>query len=300
MSNNMGPSVTVVVLNWNNYGETASCLNSLSQLSYLNYEVCVVDNGSDDNSGEQLAEEFDWCNFVFSNENRGFAGGCNLGIQHALENGSEYILLLNNDIVADSDFLSPLVDTAERRSRVAAVGGVINDASGEIWFAGGKFLPHLCRGTHIQSVQKQEPYETEFITGAMMLLNSDFVRDVGGLNEDYFFGMEDLDLSLTARRRGWKLLIDPKATVVHKVSSSAGKQSPFKYYHSTRNRMYLASSKLSPVNQLVFYTVFIVTRVIRFLQWILQGRRDLVHASTAGIVDYIGDSDFKQPSDLNY
>lgn len=291
------PRVAVVILNWNNYPETAACLETLRTVSYPNLSTIVVDNGSTDGSAEKLAREFDFCEFVRSETNRGFAGGCNYGIDHAMDGTEvpEYILLLNNDIVVEQGFLAPLVAAAQSREKVAGVGGIIKDGSGEIWFAGGDFTPWLCRGNHRGEVAAGSPYETEFITGAMFLLDTQFLEDVGRLNEDYFFGMEDVDISLAARERGWKLLIAPDSTVTHNVSASAGQRSPFKYYHATRNRLQLASTHLNRREQLLFYILFSVTRIVRACQWAFEGHTDRLCAVYAGIIDYLSDSRFRRP-----
>lgn len=294
------PAVAIIVLNWNNYEDTTECLESLEEVEYPNFEVIVVDNGSTDASGDRLRDEFEWCEFVFSPQNRGFAGGCNLGIRRALRESEtpEYILLLNNDITVKREFLNHLVSVAEDQERAAGIGGVIRDLSGEIWFAGGRFVPYLCRGSHIQTIKSDEPYETEFITGAMILLDYGFLSDIGGLNEDYFFGMEDLDLCLTARQQNLKLLIAPEAQAIHDVSSSAGRRSPFKYYNSTRNRLQFASNNLSIGYRIVFYILFAFTRIARGIQWGFSNRFDLVRSVWSGVIDYLVDARFRRPEDF--
>lgn len=295
------PVVAIVILNWNNYEDTASCLESLEELIYPEYNVVVVDNGSTDDSITRLSEEFEWCEYVYSSDNLGFAGGCNLGIKQALQatNSPDYILLLNNDAIVEPDFLEGLVCTAEECKDVACVGGIIRKPSNDLWFAGGRFIPYLCRGSHIQEIKSDEPYETEFITGAMILIDAGFLSDIGGLNEDYFFGMEDVDLSLTAQKQNLRLLITPKAQATHDVSSSAGRRSPFKYYHSTRNRLQLASNHLSMEYRIIFHTTFVLTRFVRGVQWGLSGRFDLIRSVWSGFIDHLRGARFKRPEDFD-
>lgn len=295
------PTVTIITINWNNYEDTAACLESLEDLTYPAYNVVIVDNGSTDNSITRLSEEFDWCEFVYASENLGFAGGCNLGVKHTVQstNSTDYILLLNNDTIVEPEFLEQLVCVAEESKDIACVGGVIKNLSDEIWFSGGSFIPHLCRGSHIQEIKSDEPYETDFITGAMMLINADFFSNIEGLNEDYFFGMEDLDLCLTAQKQNLKLLIAPRAQAIHNVSSSAGRRSPFKYYHSTRNRLQLASNHLNVKYRILFYISFVFTRLVRGIQWGLSGRFDLIRSVWSGIIDYLQDARFKRPEEFD-
>src|SRR4051812_28779275 len=112
------PQIAAVVLNWNNYQDSRDCLLSLQQATYPRLRVVLVDNGSSDGSGEQLAAEFPGADFMSNTTNLGFARGCNVGTRHALAHGADYVLLLNNDTVVTAGFLEPAVATAEADPRV--------------------------------------------------------------------------------------------------------------------------------------------------------------------------------------
>jgi GT2 family glycosyltransferase len=296
------PKVGIVVLNWNNYEDTAECIRSLENINYENYFIVVVDNGSTDGSVEKLSEEFDH-NFVINSENKGFSGGCNAGIKHALAKGADYTLLINNDIIVEDDFLGPLVSTAENHKRVAAVGGVIYEyGSGKIWDAGGKMLP--IRGSVIRhnEIQSSEEYETEFVTCALSLLSREFLSD-NTLDEEYFFGVEEIDLSWRAIQQGWKLYTNPSCTVQHKVGNSTDKEtsggdllSNFQYYHKTRGHLYFASKNFDFTNSLKFYlaNLFIFSFYYTVLR-LSQGRPDVLYTYLIAIIDYFTDKEPKKP-----
>ena len=91
------PRVTVVVLNWNGLADTLECLNSLVRLDYPTHEVVVVDNGSTDGSVQVFREQFPMATVFETGENLGYTGGNNAGLRHALAQGADYVLLLNND-----------------------------------------------------------------------------------------------------------------------------------------------------------------------------------------------------------
>ncbi|WP_435066124.1 glycosyltransferase family 2 protein [Halobaculum sp. EA56] len=292
------PTVAVVVLNWNNYEDTAACLRSLTNVSYSETEIYVADNGSTDGSGEQLAAEFPEHEFVFNGENLGFAAGCNPAIDRALSHGAEYVLLLNNDAQVKPNFLRPLVQTAETHERVAAVGGIILDESGNIRSAGGKFYPTLTLLRH-RTDPADTVYETKFISGGMILLSSEFINEVGGLNENYFFGMEDEELAWEAQRRDWQLLIDPRSKIIHEGGASAAKQSPFRYYHDTRNRLTFATTNLPAIRLLIFIIFFSLTRFIRSVQWGIRGQREYLHATASAVLDHAKDADYRMVDDFN-
>src|SRR3954469_8557750 len=140
MNSHAQPLVYVVVLHWRNFERTCGALRSLQQISYENYRVIVVDNCSDDGSLEKLEQQFPACEFVRNESNLGFACGCNRGIRAAHLAGADYVLLLNNDMEVEPDFLDPALAAATRNNKVGLVTGKIlfGDRRNVIWQAGGR------------------------------------------------------------------------------------------------------------------------------------------------------------------
>lgn len=220
------PKVSIIVLNWNTYELTSECLESLQEITYPNYEVILVDNASGDGSGQRLAQEFPQAMFIQNEANLGFSRGCNVGIRRALTHESDYVLLLNSDSVVEKDFLEPAVELAERDDRIGLVSGKIylKDKPGYVWYAGGNVTP--LRGVVVYGwLQKDmgsfdEPRSVGFSTGAMMLIKRSVLENVGLLPEEYFFGTEEWDYSLTVRRAGYKLYYAPQSVIHHKADGS--------------------------------------------------------------------------------
>ena len=121
----MQPKVCIIVLNWNGWADTCHCLSSLQHLTYSNYRILVVDNGSTDDSVEQIRTQFPGIELVEAGSNLGFASGCNAGIARALAAGADYVWLLNNDTTVDASALGGLVDKASSGLRIGAVGSAI-------------------------------------------------------------------------------------------------------------------------------------------------------------------------------
>lgn len=288
------PSVGIVVLTWENYEDTAECLQSLRTVEYPNYHVIVVDNGSTDGSRERLVDEFDWCTFVLNDENRGFAGGNNPGIDRALSMGVDYVLLLNNDTIVPPDFLTPLVDVAETHDDVAAVGGVQYRAgTDEILNAGQRFFPYLGgRVTTHRTVRDDEPYEVSYSPTSLILLPREFIEQNDVLHEGYFVGMDDVDLAVQARQNGQRVMIAPESTIQHKEGLTS-ERSPFMTYHWMRNRLQFASQRLSLPERLVFYVGYTLTLVQFSLIWVFTRRTELLRSTYTGIKDHFTRADFR-------
>jgi GT2 family glycosyltransferase len=287
--NTARPYVVVVVLNWNDYENAQACLQSLSDVAYPNMDVVVVDNGSTDGSGERIDREFDWCEVTFTGENLGFAGGNNVGIERAREKGADYVLLLNNDTVVESDFLAPLVEAAESEDHVALVSGVIRDESGELWYSGGSFWLDRCRIKRDDAIKDEnEPYETEFVCGAMALVSSEFIEECEVFPESYFFAIEDMDISWQAKQGNWKVLVAPDAEIIHKVGASTdGERSPFRVYHETHGRLQFATGRLPIRERLRFLLFFVFSRPALYVKWYRMGASEWISANVRAILDFL-------------
>ena len=114
----MLPKVFIIILNWNNWVDTKDCLESLKTNGYQNCEVVVVDNGSDEKPEITNPK----IKVIYNKENLGFSGGNNVGIKYALENGADYVLILNNDTIASDDFLVKLVEAGESDKKIGFLG----------------------------------------------------------------------------------------------------------------------------------------------------------------------------------
>lgn len=290
------PAVGIIVLNWNNYTETAACLTALEDISYPESTIYLVDNGSTDDSARKLEEEFEQPKFMFNGDNLGFAAGNNKGIRAALEDGMDHVLLVNNDVIPRKGFLQKMVQTIEGIPNTAIVGCEIRESeTDEVWFSGSRFYPSLVKTNHVLR-QRSGEFETDHVTGALMLISSEFLEEHGALDEDYFFGIEDLELSWRARKNGWRVMVNANAVVEHKVGATAGRRSPFKHYHATRNRLHFSATELSYRQRAVFYPFFVISRCWRFVEWFGSGKTELVKAVLLGAFDYFRGSRFREIS----
>ncbi len=234
----MLPKVFIIVLHYGDPRETIECLDSLNRLNYDNCEIILIDNGSGRkfeirNSKFEIAK-------IFNPENFGFAGGNNPGIKQAIEKGADYILLLNNDTIVEPDFLKKLVEAGEKNEKIGILGPMIYDyGTGKIHFAGGRINLLYTKGIHIQDT-KHQTQDTDYITGACLLIKRKIVEKIGLMPENYFLYCEDVDWCLKARKSGFSCQVVPNSKISHKVSKNA-KIASFSYiYYHTRNGLLLA------------------------------------------------------------
>lgn len=257
------PKVALVLLNWNNYADTGECLLSLRCMTYPNFHVIVVDNGSTDGSAQQLKTEFPECEFVANAENLGFAKGCNIGIRRALEKGADYVAILDNDIVVESNFLDVAVEFAERDSGIGLIGGKLYDYNepSRIWSVCGEISWLRGRGVGfahraLDRGQFDRPKEVGFVRGGFMLARKHVFHGVGLFPEEYFFGGEEWDFSVAVRRHGYSLWYLPDFKAWHKGSRSHRRFDPGYVYSAYSNKLMFQRKYLSPLAWRAWFAAF--------------------------------------------
>jgi GT2 family glycosyltransferase len=221
--------IFVVIPMWNQLELTQRCLRSLQRLERRPDAVVVVDNGSAPDPRVALEATFPGLTVLRLGSNRGFAGGCNAGIRHALEAGAEAVLLLNNDAVADARLLTELAAALEASPDIAAAGAktLTDDERPRIHAAYGVLTFHgsLVRieGWLEPDLEKfNQPRDVDMASGSAVLLRREALEAVGLLDEEFFAYHEDVDWCARARRRGWRIRYVPSAVIYHRMHASTG------------------------------------------------------------------------------
>jgi GT2 family glycosyltransferase len=248
----MKPSnVSVVLLNWNGLEDTLECLGSLEKLRHPVLEVIVVDNGSENGEAEAIREAFPDAVLLPQSENLGFCGGCNVGIRHAVANGADYVLLLNNDTLAPPELIDRLLDAASRLGDVAAISPIILEYpdKDKVWFSRADWSAERAQfslvgaGQDFSRLSQLDPYESEFACGCCMLIPVANIQKIGLLDERYFAFYEEAAWCAKAKRHGLTSYTAPSAVMYHKVSRST--PSLVSKYLLTRNRLLWMKENLS-------------------------------------------------------
>lgn len=278
------PKVAVIILNWNTKEVTADCLRSLYASDYPNLRIIVVDNGSVDGSVEYLKAAFPAITLLSNTVNMGFTGGNNLGIRYALEEGADYVLLLNNDTVVDRECVSHLVRVAESNPRYGALNPKMYyfDPPNRLWYAGGalslwKGVPEHWGRKAVDEGQYDTLREVTFANGCALLVRTAVLREVGLFDEALFSCAEDADLSIRIRKAGYQLVYVPQARLWHKEGFATLKNwgQARRYYLYIRNSLWVLTKHARPIQLLVAYPYFLVDQALRLtllalLRWDLQ------------------------------
>jgi GT2 family glycosyltransferase len=261
------PRVAIVVVTFESAADVDACFGSLAAARLHGAAVIAVDNASTDGTPRLVRERFPWVTVIDSGSNLGFAAGNGLGIRRALEEGAEWIYLLNPDTDVDPAFLEEALAVAEREPRTAAVQSLlllhpdrdrVNTAGNEIHFLG---FGHCGLYRAPRSAAPAEPVDVPFASGAAVLLRAAALRDVGAFDDFLFMYQEDQDLGIRLRLRGWGVRLAPRSVVWHHYRFS---QNPRKYYWLERNR-YIVLAKNLRLRSLVVLAPFLLAADVALL-----------------------------------
>jgi GT2 family glycosyltransferase len=243
---NTQPLVLIVTLNWNDHERTAEAVKSVLKMDYLNFRVLIVENGSTDGSAVALRQIADnRVELLESAVNKGYTGGCNLGLARALELGAEYVWLLNNDALAPPGTLSSLIMLAQSDSRIGLATPIIAslDEVPRVTFAGGICDMNAARYNETNNIAVAQKWAEEhpaagLVIGTAMLIRTDLIHKIGMLDESFFTYYEDIDYSVRSLKAGYRNVVDWSSVVYHlekdRETNPLGMM-PHYWYYNARN-----------------------------------------------------------------
>lgn len=276
----------VVILNWNGRKYLEQFLLPLIQYSNGEAEIIVADNASNDDSITFLEINFPSIRIIRNPSNEGFARGYNLALKQV---EADYYILLNSDIEVTPDWIHPVIDMMEKDPSIAAcqpkIRSYIDRSKFEYAGAAGGFIDKygypFCRGRMFQSLEEDlgqydDAIEIFWATGACMFVRADLFHQAGGLDEDFFAHMEEIDLCWRLKNSGYKIMYCPQSVVYHIGGGTLPKISWRKTYYNFRNNFSLLYKNL-PDNLVI--EVFAK-------RFILDGIAALKFLFTAGFKDF--------------
>ena len=248
-------STAIVILNWNGENYLHRFLPVLIKNTLLpGVEIIVADNASTDSSLTLLKDEFPTIRTIVLDKNYGFAGGYNKAFEQI---EADYFVLLNSDVEVTPHWLEPLLAYMDAHNEVAACQPKILSYDQRSRFehagaAGGyidRFGFPYCRGRIVGHAEKDDnQYDTIadifWATGACLMIRSDFYRQAGGLDDEFFAHMEEIDLCWRLKSRGYRIVCLPESSVFHVGGGALGYESPHKIYLNFRNNLLMLYKNL--------------------------------------------------------
>jgi GT2 family glycosyltransferase len=240
MPKSSNSNVLFVVLNFNGWQETLTCIDAVLAQDFKNFHTLLIDNGSHDESLKKLVkfESNDKITYIKHPKNLGFAGGVNVGIRHAIKHNYEYVALLNNDAVITKNWLSILVESIKRSNASVATGLLLSgdgkkiESTGDSYSRWGLPFPR----------QRDEPVsnadESAFVfggTAGASIYKTALFKDIGLFDEKFFAYFEDTDISFRAQLAGHTAYYEKEAVAYHDHGTTSSKIPGFTVYQTFKN-----------------------------------------------------------------
>ncbi len=287
----MNIEVSIITINYNGLEDTCSLIESIPFNEKM--EVIVVDNASNNQEAEIIAKRCPQVKVIQNDQNLGFAGGNNLGIQAAQ---GKYLFLVNNDTVFKDFNVKALIDRMESSPNIGIVCPKIRFAwnNNPIQYAGYSQSSRISVRNHAIGFNEEDhgqydtAHSTPYAHGAAMLIRRDAIEKVGLMPESYFLYYEELDWSMMFTRAGYQIWYEPQCTIYHKESQATGQNSPLRTYYLTRNRLLLVRRNPQEFNKPLAYLYLIGIVAPRdILKYTFTARFDLLKATIRALWHFI-------------
>lgn len=239
----------VVILNWNGRNFLEKFLPSVTNYSEKEATVFVVDNASTDDSVDFVIKTYPTVKIVLNSSNGGFSKGYNDGLA-AID--AEYFVLLNSDVEVSENWISPIIQLMDNDKTIAACQPKIKSYHNKNYFeyagaCGGYMDRHFypfCRGRILDSVEEDHGQydnscEVFWASGASLFVRADLYKKLGGLDEDFFAHMEEIDLCWRLKNAGYKVMVNHQSTVYHVGGGTLSKINPRKTFLNFRNNLFI-------------------------------------------------------------
>lgn len=265
---------TVVIPNYNGKAYLEDCLNFLKRSEGTRFAVIVVDNGSTDGSCGMVKEKFPWAELVELGENTGFSHAVNVGIKAAK---TPYVLLLNNDTVAERDFVAKLEQAMDTKPGYFSLSSkmlsmkqteIIDDAGDYYCALGWAFA----RGKGASAQRYTAPKDIFAACGGAAIYRREVFWEIGYFDDLHFAYLEDIDIGYRARIRGYKNGYCPDAVVYHAGSGSSGSRyNEFKVNLSSQNSIYIIAKNMPFLQVLLNLPLLLIGFAVKFLFFVKKG-----------------------------
>ncbi len=300
MPSNNSKSVAIILINWNSYEYTRKCIQSLLAMTFEDFDIILVDNGSKDGSDQQLLKDFPELIFLKIINNIGFTGSNNLALNYCINRKYNYSILLNNDTIVEPDFLKVLVKYLDGHPEVGAIQPQIYFEHDRrlLWNAGSYFNKWTGRASTVgynkrSAKTSNDLKEVDWITGCGFLLRTELLERSGLLDESLFMYFEDVDLSFRIKDLGYKLMYHPESIIYHiagaayktKKKTKEGNVNPIVHYHAARNQIWIIKKYLNPIQKISAYAYVFTYFTVVISYFLVRWRIGKLKAYLKGIKD---------------
>lgn len=290
-------NLSIIILNWNNYLDTKQCIEQILKHKNLHVTIYLIDNNSQDGSGVKLKHEFSGkIQFYNSGSNLGYTGGNNFGIKKALENKSDFILVLNNDLIVEniSIMLESTIEVFKYNPNIGIVGfDIFNYTTKEKLKYGNLTNKYFNKLLNIDSKNISLNKEISIsnqrtVCGCAICFRNECINEIGLFDESFFMYAEEHDISLRAIKNKWMVVkvSNPNFKIFRKIDPISDKQ--LIWYYGTRNIFWAYWNNLAPINKYIFSSLQFIIYTKEIIKHLFLGNIIIAKKMTIGLIDSIG------------
>jgi GT2 family glycosyltransferase len=247
------PLVATIILNTNRRDDTLACLASLQQSLYTENKIIVLDNHSTDGSVDAISAKYPAVQIVSLDKNLGYAGNNNVGINMALDQGADWVFVLNEDTILDPDCITDLMEVGQAEPKIGVLGPMVYhyDEPDIIQSAGGMLGPYW-ESIHLAKNEKDtgqfdSPHQVEWISGCAIMVKREAIEMVGTIDERFFYYWEETEWCVRIGKAGWRIVHVPAARLWHKGVQRDYHPKPSVTYYGTRNHLLMLAKHHAPL-----------------------------------------------------
>ncbi len=266
--------VTVIIPNFKGADCIRPCLDSLRNQDFMDYDLIVVDNHSDDGSDDIVEKEYPEAKLIRLEDNFGFSRAVNEGIKASK---TPYVLLLNNDTTADKAFVRKMTEALSADDRIFSVSAKmlqmknpdLIDGAGDLYSAWGWAF---ARGKGKEKHRYTKKCDIFASCGGAAIYRRKILDEIGWFDEFHFAYLEDVDIGYRARIMGYRNVYEPEAVVWHMGSGTTGSRyNEFKVRISARNNMYVVMKNMPTIQILLNLPFLCVGFGVKAIFFIVKG-----------------------------
>ena len=273
--------IAVVILNWNGKKMLEKFLPSVIEHSSPVAEVIVADNGSTDDSMEFLHTSYPTLRTIQLDKNYGFAGGYNRALAQV---DADYFILLNDDVEVTQHWIEPVIEQLGQDDKVAIAQPklLMYDQRDTFEYAGGaggfidRYGYPFCRGRVFMTLEQDlgqydDVCEIFWASGAALFVKAAVWRELGGLDDDFFAHMEEIDFCWRINNAGYKIMFNPQSVIYHIGGGTLPKENPFKTFLNYRNDLFLLLKNLPKRRLAITFFIRFFLDILAAFVFLLQG-----------------------------